>query len=158
MILLAVLLPFSAAVSPTVDLGYSKYKGNILNNGVSEWLGVRYAAAPVKDLRFKLPEDPVRMRAVQDATKVGHATPPSVQRPLLTLCSGDQYASEQILIPRSLAIVSPKTVSSLISGHRQKPQRRTSFQYISISKVAASMATQMPTQTALLWSLQVTWI
>ncbi|KAF4500774.1 cholinesterase precursor [Fusarium agapanthi] len=71
MILLAALLPFSVAVSPTVDLGYSKYKGNVLDNGVSEWLGVRYAAAPVKDLRFKLPQDPIRMRAVQDATKRG---------------------------------------------------------------------------------------
>ncbi|KAF5648867.1 cholinesterase precursor [Fusarium sp. NRRL 25303] len=71
MILLAALLPFSVAVSSTVDLGYSKYKGNVLDNGVSEWLGVRYAAAPVKDLRFKLPQDPVRMRAVQDATKRG---------------------------------------------------------------------------------------
>lgn len=79
MLLLAALLPFSVAVSSTVDLGYSKYKGNVLDNGVSEWLGVRYAAAPVKDLRFKLPQDPIRMRAVQDATKVGHATSPSAQ-------------------------------------------------------------------------------
>lgn len=79
LLLLAALLPFSVAVSPTVDLGYSKYKGNVLDNGVSEWLGVRYAAAPVKDLRFKLPQDPIRMRAVQDATKVGHATSPSAQ-------------------------------------------------------------------------------
>ncbi|KAK2674757.1 Alpha/Beta hydrolase fold [Fusarium oxysporum f. sp. vasinfectum] len=71
MLLLAALLPFSVAVSSTVDLGYSKYKGNVLDNGVSEWLGVRYAAAPVKDLRFKLPQDPIRMRAVQDATKRG---------------------------------------------------------------------------------------
>jgi hypothetical protein len=30
-------------------------------------------------LRFKLPQDPIRMRAVQDATKVGHATSPSAQ-------------------------------------------------------------------------------
>ncbi|KAF4450418.1 hypothetical protein F53441_6417 [Fusarium austroafricanum] len=70
LVLLAVLfVPFSQAVDPTVDLGYSKYKGNVLGNGVSEWLGVRFAAPPVKDLRFKLPQDPIRTKAVQDATK-----------------------------------------------------------------------------------------
>ena len=65
----ALVLP-SVAVDPTVDLGYSKYKGKDLGNGVSEWLGVRYGAAPVKDLRWSMPKDPSRVRAVQDATKV----------------------------------------------------------------------------------------
>ena len=67
--LAALVLP-SVAVDPTVDLGYSKYKGKDLGNGVSEWLGVRYGAAPVKDLRWSMPKDPSRVRAVQDATKV----------------------------------------------------------------------------------------
>ncbi|KAJ3527196.1 hypothetical protein NM208_g10822 [Fusarium decemcellulare] len=62
------LVPFVAAVDPVVDLGYSKYKGKDLGNGVTQWLGVRYAAAPLKDLRFRPPQDPVRTTAVQDAS------------------------------------------------------------------------------------------
>ncbi|KAF5595190.1 cholinesterase precursor [Fusarium subglutinans] len=72
-ILLAALLPLSVAVSTTVDVGYSRYKGHVLDNGVSEWLGIRYAATPTWHRRFKLPEDPVPTRAVQDATKRGRA-------------------------------------------------------------------------------------
>ncbi|KAF5007159.1 hypothetical protein FDECE_6512 [Fusarium decemcellulare] len=62
------LVPFVAAVDPVVDLGYSKYKGKDLGNGVTQWLGVRYAAAPLKDLRFRPPQDPIRTTAVQDAS------------------------------------------------------------------------------------------
>ncbi|KAF4466813.1 cholinesterase precursor [Fusarium albosuccineum] len=62
------LAPFVAAVDPVVDLGYSKYKGKDLGNGVTQWLGVRYAAAPLKDLRFRPPQDPVRTTTVQDAS------------------------------------------------------------------------------------------
>jgi hypothetical protein len=45
--------------SLTFDLGYSKYQGSNVANGVSQWLGIRYAAAPVGDLRFRAPADPV---------------------------------------------------------------------------------------------------
>ena len=46
-------------ISLTVDLGYSKYQGSYVANCVSLWLGIRYAAAPVGDLRFRAPGDPV---------------------------------------------------------------------------------------------------
>ncbi|GKU16929.1 unnamed protein product [Fusarium langsethiae] len=83
LLLLAALSLPSIAVDSTVDLGYSKYKGKDLGNGVSEWLGVRYASAPVKDLRWTLPQDPSRVRAVQDATKrkpvcIGTSSDPKV--------------------------------------------------------------------------------
>jgi hypothetical protein len=42
-----------------VDLGYSRYQGSNVANGVSQWLGIQYAAAPVGDLRFRAPADPV---------------------------------------------------------------------------------------------------
>jgi hypothetical protein len=50
---------FATNISLTVDLGYSKYQGSNVANGVSQWLGIRYAAAPVGDLRFRAPADPV---------------------------------------------------------------------------------------------------
>jgi hypothetical protein len=48
------------AVKPLVDVSYSKYQGVSLENGVTQWLGVRYAAPPVGDLRFAAPCDPVK--------------------------------------------------------------------------------------------------
>jgi hypothetical protein len=60
------------AVTPLVDLGYSKYKGKELSNGVTQWLGVRYAAPPLGDLRFSPPQDPTRNDTIQDASNVSH--------------------------------------------------------------------------------------
>lgn len=44
--------------SGIVDLGYSRYQGVALFNGVEEFLGMRYANPPVKDLRWRAPQDP----------------------------------------------------------------------------------------------------
>lgn len=46
------------AVDSTVDLNYTSYAGNTLSNGVTEWIGMRFAAPPVGDLRFRAPVDP----------------------------------------------------------------------------------------------------
>lgn len=46
------------AVDPTVELGYTSYSGTSLSNGVTQWLGMRYAAPPLDDLRFRAPVDP----------------------------------------------------------------------------------------------------
>ncbi len=69
-VLSATLLAPAAAVAPVVDLGYSRYNGTALPNNVSQWLGIRYAAAPVGDLRFMPPRDPPSVTQIQDATKV----------------------------------------------------------------------------------------
>ena len=54
----------------TVDLGYAKYRGVQLENGVKQYLGVRYAAPPVADLRWRAPRDPLAVEGVQEASKV----------------------------------------------------------------------------------------
>ncbi|RDL38909.1 Carboxylic ester hydrolase [Venustampulla echinocandica] len=67
-----------ADVDLTVDLGYSKYRGFNGPNGVSQWFGIRYAAPPVGDLRFRAPQDPAINTAVQEANKHGplcHTSP-----------------------------------------------------------------------------------
>lgn len=69
----ALLLPTAAAVNSTVDLSYSKYRGVSLENGISQWLGIRFAAPPVGSLRFMPPRDPPRTAEVQEADKVSRA-------------------------------------------------------------------------------------
>ena len=55
-------------VDSLVDVGYSKYQGKALNNGVTQWVGIRFAAPPLGDLRFSPPQDPVQNDTVQDAS------------------------------------------------------------------------------------------
>jgi hypothetical protein len=43
----------------SVDLGYSVYEGVVGNKSVSHWWGIRFAAPPVGDLRFRAPQEPV---------------------------------------------------------------------------------------------------
>jgi hypothetical protein len=56
--------------NPTVNLGYSQYEGTALSAGVNQFLGIRYAAPPVGNLRFRAPQDPLRQDGVQDAKEV----------------------------------------------------------------------------------------
>lgn len=80
-----VLLPLSCLVStlhalsvpkhairevPTIDLGYAKYQGLRLQAGVDQFLGMRYAKAPLGSLRFRAPRDPTPQTELQDASKV----------------------------------------------------------------------------------------
>ncbi len=61
---------FAETGSPIVDLGYARYEGNAFPNGVTKWLGMRYAAPPVGNLRFARPHDPVVVSGVQPAQTV----------------------------------------------------------------------------------------
>lgn len=60
----------SLSQSPIVDLGYAQYEGTTLDIGVNQFLGIRYAAPPLGDLRFRAPEDPVVTNGVQAAKEV----------------------------------------------------------------------------------------
>lgn len=59
------------AVSPLVKLNYSTYQGTTLSNGVSQWLGLRYAAPPIGNLRFSAPQDPIHYNTTQSASAHG---------------------------------------------------------------------------------------
>ena len=58
------------SLRPIVDLGYSAYQGSTHNDGISQWLGIRYAAAPIGNLRFAAPQDPIENTTLQEAIKV----------------------------------------------------------------------------------------
>lgn len=58
------------AVEPLVSLKYADYRGVPLANGITQWLGIRYAAAPVGPLRFAAPQDPPLFDDIQAANQV----------------------------------------------------------------------------------------
>lgn len=61
----------AVAVNPLVSLNYTSYQGTALANGVTQWLGVRYAAPPLGNLRFSAPQDPLTNSTVQIADQHG---------------------------------------------------------------------------------------
>ncbi|KAJ5491809.1 Carboxylesterase type B [Penicillium expansum] len=60
-----------ASASTVVDLGYASYEGRTQSTGVTQWLGMRFAAPPVGDLRFAAPQDPLSVEGIQQATEHG---------------------------------------------------------------------------------------
>lgn len=54
-----------------VDLGYSKYRGRELGNGITVFLGMRFAKAPIDDLRWRAPVAPESTEGIQSAEDVG---------------------------------------------------------------------------------------
>jgi cholinesterase len=58
------------ALETLVDVSYTKYQGTALPNGISQWLGIRYAAPPVGALRFEPPQDPLQNNTIQLADQV----------------------------------------------------------------------------------------
>jgi hypothetical protein len=57
-------------VGPVIDLGYASYRGSYLENGISQFLGMRYAEPPVGDLRWRAPVEPGMEEDIQQAKKV----------------------------------------------------------------------------------------
>ncbi|KAJ7920201.1 Alpha/Beta hydrolase protein, partial [Mycena leptocephala] len=59
----------SADAASIIDLGYARYQGTVdpLAN-ITTFLGIRYAAAPTGELRFRAPEPPHHVDGVQEAT------------------------------------------------------------------------------------------
>ncbi|KAK7180473.1 carboxylesterase [Paraphaeosphaeria sporulosa] len=67
-------LGLASKVERVVDLGYAKYKGRSVGDGTTQWLGMRYAAPPLGELRFRAPVDPLpsKPNTIQDASKFGN--------------------------------------------------------------------------------------
>lgn len=84
--LVPLLLPARGwAVDVTVSLDYSTYVGTAQTGGtgVTQWLGIRYAAPPLGDLRFARPQDPPVVNTTQQASAVSYAPLPPASHGLL---------------------------------------------------------------------------
>jgi hypothetical protein len=64
------LWPRISDTQPIVKLGYAQYQGKTLSSGVNQYLGMRFAAPPIGDLRFRAPTSPLPGAGVQNATSV----------------------------------------------------------------------------------------
>ncbi|CAD6446434.1 9a1562fc-5002-4a32-8486-2208e186d697 [Sclerotinia trifoliorum] len=76
-----------SSINTTVDLGYSKYLGTNNGNDVTEWLGIRYAAPPLGNLRFRAPQSPLVNDTLQIANQHGglcHSSPSTSLSPNTT--------------------------------------------------------------------------
>ncbi|KAJ6783830.1 hypothetical protein PWT90_09290 [Aphanocladium album] len=67
----ALFAPPALAVPETVSLPYANYTGLALPNGITQWLGMRYAAPPTGNRRFRPPEDPEVETTAQSANSHG---------------------------------------------------------------------------------------
>ncbi|KZO90677.1 cholinesterase [Calocera viscosa TUFC12733] len=99
-------LPSAGAVDPLVNLGYSSYRGVGYSTGVTEWLGIRFAAPPLGELRWRAPEAPLQNEAVIDADTHGPICLP-------TPGSNDTTASEDCLFLEIYAPSQASTASKL---------------------------------------------
>ncbi|TFK49462.1 triacylglycerol lipase [Heliocybe sulcata] len=59
------------AVDPLVTLDYAHYEGTARPGGVTDWLGMRFAAPPLGNLRFAAPQDPLPEIGTQRADQHG---------------------------------------------------------------------------------------
>jgi len=62
--------PPAQLLGPDIDLGYTKLQGLSYPNGISQWLGVRYAQPPLGNLRFAEPQEMTAKSTTQMATQV----------------------------------------------------------------------------------------
>ncbi|KAK3382748.1 Alpha/Beta hydrolase protein [Lasiosphaeria ovina] len=76
-------------VNSLVNLTYSTYIGQPLVSGITQWLGIRYAAPPVGNLRFEPPRDPPSIPTPQQANKHGKFCLKTGDRPNRTMTSED---------------------------------------------------------------------
>ncbi|KAJ7234481.1 alpha beta-hydrolase [Mycena rebaudengoi] len=59
----------SQTPGPIIDLGYAQYQGAISPaTNITNFMGMRYASAPIGDLRFRAPQPPANVTGVQQAT------------------------------------------------------------------------------------------
>ncbi|KAG0695320.1 Alpha/Beta hydrolase protein [Suillus ampliporus] len=63
------LTPLFSPPAPIIDLGYAQYQGSVdTATNITSFLGIRYAAPPVGDLRWAVPQPPSTIYGVQQAT------------------------------------------------------------------------------------------
>lgn len=105
------------AASDVVTLSNVEYIGVALPNGISQWLGIPYAAPPVGDLRFAPPVDPSIQPGTYAADTV--SCPNVLDNTTTKPLSKDLYASQPELEP--YLAVNRKTACTWLSMLLHQP-------------------------------------
>ena len=96
-----------------MDLGYAKYQGRTVGNGVNQWLSLRYAAPSVPPRRFSAPQAPLAENATQDATKEGALCLAANQQEGLQFGNARQRMAEDCLFAAVYAPANATETSNL---------------------------------------------
>ncbi|KAG8165822.1 hypothetical protein KVR01_004374 [Diaporthe batatas] len=103
----------------TVDVGYGKYRG-FEDGGARKWYGVRFAAPPTGNNRFRDPQDPEPFEGVQDATEFGAICPPQQASDFSLSGQSDRFHVDEDCLFLSITAPSsttdPKPVHVFIQG------------------------------------------
>lgn len=134
------------AVEPLVSLKYARYRGVPLPNGITQWLGIRYAAAPLGPLRFAAPQDPPLFDDIQPADKVRFPPDCCCISTLLTYFSMGLFVLRQETTQRIR--LRQRIASFWTYSRRQMPMLIQNYLSTSSSKEAASTLSQTPTTMA----------
>lgn len=143
----------AVAVNEIVDLSYQRYRGQRLANGVTQWLGIQYAAPPIGELRFQPPQDPSSISGVQDAFQVfsqwycGNDIGDRHMSDLVHLLSMAQCAFVQPKTPITTELLRTACIS--MSWLPQTPRTAPGFQSWCGFKAALSTQTRGRISTAL---------
>lgn len=128
-------LGYPLGKNPVINLGYSKYQGNTRKDGVTTWLGIRYAAPPIGDLRFAPPKDPPKHGGIQKADKVRLFLPIALTIPLILYSVARSVGAIESL---QQTLASMRTVSSWTYMFRQMYQQAPCCQCCSSFQGVAS--------------------
>lgn len=106
-----------------VDLGYSRYSGKSFKDGTTQWLGIRFAAPPVGNLRFAAPQDPLRNTTIQLAYQVSEV--PS-------------HALHHMIHPILIALVVRSSMPFNAKSYQRQPNSAKPKRRLSISQCPCS--------------------
>ncbi|KAK7970488.1 Carboxylic ester hydrolase [Apiospora saccharicola] len=98
-----------------VNLGYAQYQGSHLPNEVNQFLGVRFAAPPTGDLRWKAPQEPAAHLGDQAADKFGKICL-GISQPLPNDFQGEDCLFANIWAPSNATTNSKLPVWLFIQG------------------------------------------
>ncbi|KAK6981766.1 COesterase domain-containing protein [Favolaschia claudopus] len=106
----ATALAAAAQGAPTVNLGYAQYQGAVnAANNITHFLGVRYAAAPLGDLRFRAPQPP--------ATISSGSSPTNPLAPRQTIPQSEDCLFLNVFYPSNAAGAPLKNLPTLVWIH-----------------------------------------
>ncbi|OBT70557.1 hypothetical protein VF21_10387 [Pseudogymnoascus sp. 05NY08] len=108
-----------SSAAPVVDLGYSQYEGITLSSEVNQYLGMRFAAPPLGNLRFRAPQEPAATTGIQEAKTQSVASNrlPRKWRPVaLCFTKSEDCLFANVWTPASATITSKLPVWIYIQG------------------------------------------